>query len=77
VFGHGDSDVTVASCTRRVAMQVSSKHQWSLAIRWSIMHKRARFGQQRALSSWGTTSKSELPITREDRCELGVMSAIN
>lgn len=41
------------------------------------MHKRARFGQQRALSFSGATRKSEPPITREDRCEPGVMSAIN
>lgn len=73
----GSPGAIVASCARRVAMQVSSKHHWSLATRWSIMHKRARFGQQRALSSSGATRKSEPPITREDWCEPGVMSAIN
>lgn len=73
----GSPGAIVASCTRRVTMQVSSKHHWSLATRWSIMHKRARFGQQRALSSSGATRKSEPPITREDWCEPGVMSAIN
>jgi len=41
------------------------------------MHKRARFGQQRALSFSGAIRKSEPPITREDRCEPAVMSAIN